>query len=130
MVLPFCLVYFWPGILNVVWVWVNPGFWYLKCFLSALSCGAWVYCEDVSSVLYIFFYFLHTISWLSKCQSCHHIETSRLIYSANQLTGFYMMAPLTFNELIMFRVKREYRFSEFRYEKKVFILSGLLMFVN
>ena len=37
---------------------------------------------------------------LTKCQSCHHIETSQLIYSANQLTGFYMMATLAFNELI------------------------------
>ena len=30
---------------------------------------------------------------------CHHIETSQLISSANQLTGFYMMAALTLNEL-------------------------------
>ena len=34
-----------------------------------------------------------------KRQSCHHIETSQLICSANQLTGFYMMATLALNEL-------------------------------
>ena len=27
-------------------------------------------------------------------QCCHHIETSQLICSAHQLTGFYMMATL------------------------------------
>ena len=37
---------------------------------------------------------------LFQKQSCHHIETSRLICSANQLTGFYMMATLAFNELM------------------------------
>ena len=36
---------------------------------------------------------------LVKRQSCHHIETSQLICSANQLTGFYMIAILAFNEL-------------------------------
>ena len=30
---------------------------------------------------------------------CPHIETSQLIYSANQLTGFYMRETTTFNEL-------------------------------
>ena len=34
-----------------------------------------------------------------KRQSCHHIETSQLVCRANQLTGFYMMATLAFNEL-------------------------------
>ena len=32
-------------------------------------------------------------------QTCHHIETSELISSANQLTGFYMVTTLAFNEL-------------------------------
>ena len=36
-----------------------------------------------------------------KRQSRHHIETSQSICSANQLTGFYMMAALVFNELIL-----------------------------
>ena len=36
---------------------------------------------------------------LIKRQSCHHIETSQLICRANQLTGFYMMTTLAFNEL-------------------------------
>ena len=34
-----------------------------------------------------------------KRQSCHHMETSQLICSANQLTDFYMMATLKLNEL-------------------------------
>ena len=34
-----------------------------------------------------------------KCQCCPHIETSQLISTANQLTGFYMMATLAFNGL-------------------------------
>ena len=38
-----------------------------------------------------------------KRQSCHHIETSQLICSANQLTGFYLMAFLAFNELNTYR---------------------------
>ena len=33
-----------------------------------------------------------------KHQSCHHIEIT--ICKANQVTGFYMMATLPFNELI------------------------------
>ena len=37
---------------------------------------------------------------LIKRQSCHHIETRQLICSANQLTDFYLMATLAFNELI------------------------------
>ena len=38
-------------------------------------------------------------SYLIKRQSCHHIETSQLICIVNQLTGFYTMATLAFNEL-------------------------------
>ena len=37
--------------------------------------------------------------WLIKHQSCHHIETSQLIWRANEWTGFYMMATSAFNEL-------------------------------
>ena len=36
---------------------------------------------------------------LIKRQSCHHIETSQFICSANQLTGFSIIANLVFNEL-------------------------------
>ena len=36
---------------------------------------------------------------LIKRQSYHHIETSQLICSADQLTGFYIMTALAFNEL-------------------------------
>ena len=36
---------------------------------------------------------------LIKPQSCHHIETSQLICREKQLTGFYIMATLAFNEL-------------------------------
>ena len=35
-----------------------------------------------------------------KCQCWPHIETSQLICTANQLTGFYMRATLAFNELM------------------------------
>ena len=35
-----------------------------------------------------------------KRQNCHHIETSQLICSGNQLTGFYMMVTLAFNVLV------------------------------
>ena len=37
---------------------------------------------------------------LIKRQSCHHIEISQMNCSANQLTGFYMIATLVFNELM------------------------------
>ena len=33
------------------------------------------------------------------CQCCPHIRTSPLIFTANQLTGFYMRATLAFNGL-------------------------------
>ena len=36
---------------------------------------------------------------LIKRQSCYHADTNQLICSASQLTGFYMMATLAFNEL-------------------------------
>ena len=41
-------------------------------------------------------------SYLIKRQSYHHIETSQSISSTNQLTGFYMMATVAFNELIWY----------------------------
>ena len=37
---------------------------------------------------------------LIKRWKSHHTETSQLICKANQLTGFYMIATLAFNELI------------------------------
>ena len=36
--------------------------------------------------------FKHTLT--IKCQCCPHIETTQLICTANQLTGFYMRATL------------------------------------
>ena len=39
-----------------------------------------------------------------KCKSCYHIETSKLICSANQLAGFYMMATTAFNDLIIAKI--------------------------
>ena len=39
-------------------------------------------------------------SSINSLNGCHHIETSRLICRANQLTGFYVMASLAFNKLI------------------------------
>ena len=41
---------------------------------------------------------------LIKRQICHHIETSQLIYPANQLTGFYMMTTLAFNGLTLLEI--------------------------
>ena len=35
------------------------------------------------------------------CQGCPHIETSQLICTANQLTGFYMRATLAITRLIL-----------------------------
>ena len=35
------------------------------------------------------------------CQCCPHIETSQLICTANQLTGFYMGATLALNGLML-----------------------------
>ena len=46
-------------------------------------------------------YFASNINGI-KSPSCHHIETIQLICSANQLTAFYMMATLAFNELMDF----------------------------
>ena len=34
-----------------------------------------------------------------KCQCCSHIETSQLICTVNQLTGFYMRATLALDGL-------------------------------
>ena len=36
-----------------------------------------------------------------KCQYCPHIETSQLICTANQLTGFYMRATLAMNAILI-----------------------------
>ena len=43
--------------------------------------------------------FHQLIPYFIKHQSCHHIETSQLICSANQLTGVCRIATLAFNEL-------------------------------
>ena len=32
-----------------------------------------------------------------KCQCCLHMESSQLIWTENQLTGFYMRAALVLN---------------------------------
>ena len=37
-------------------------------------------------------------NYLINCQGCHHIETGPFICSANQLTGFYIMATLACSE--------------------------------
>ena len=63
-----------------------------------------------------------------KHQSCHHIETSQLICTANQLTGFYMMPTLAFNELILLykiklcqkKVVEKLSFNELKIEKVKF----------
>ena len=52
------------------------------------------YCQNAKSLQRF-----SEMSYFIKHQSCHHIETSQLICSVNQLTGFYMIATLAFNEL-------------------------------
>ena len=46
---------------------------------------------------------VHTVQLINlmKRENCHHMETTQLIYPANKLTGFYMMATLAFNELTL-----------------------------
>ena len=41
-----------------------------------------------------------------KRQSCHHIEASQLISRANQLTRFYTMATLAFNDLKLWQKRQ------------------------
>ena len=52
------------------------------------------------------------LNWIIKHQSCHHIETSQLICRINQLTGFYRMATLGFNELKQFSLVKKIYFSK------------------
>ena len=37
--------------------------------------------------------------WPTKCQNYPHIETSQLVCTVNQLSGFYMRVTLAFNKL-------------------------------
>ena len=71
--------------------------------------GTYVIHRDTISVEWVLFEkstrdirLTHEDFWLIKGQNYHHIETSQLIYTANQLTGFYMVATLVcwFNLLI------------------------------
>ena len=39
-----------------------------------------------------------------KCQCCPHVETSQLICTADQFTGFYIRATLAFNGLAMYNI--------------------------
>ena len=43
---------------------------------------------------------------LIKRQSCYHIENSRLIYCANQVTGFYMwqLWRIIFHQMLQIRL--------------------------
>ena len=47
----------------------------------------------------------HFLGQLIKRQSCHHIDTSQMIYKANQLAGFQTMPTLAFNESINYNLK-------------------------
>ena len=67
-------------------------YWFL--FVSLLSC--YLKGRNLRKLNTEYFFFR---SELIKGQSCYHIETSPLICSTNQLTGFYMMVTLAFNEL-------------------------------
>ena len=57
-------------------------------------------------------------AYLINRQNCQHIETSQLICSANQLTGFYIMATLALNELIL-----ETRFRDGHLETRKFMTN-------
>ena len=65
-----------------------------------------------------------------KCQCCPHIETSQLIYKANQLTGFYMKATLAFNGLekdrfLLLRNFEQVRFKSLYHSKNIMqLLEG------
>ena len=58
------------------------------------------------------------IKWLqSNC--CHHIETSRFICITTQLTGFYMIVAMVFNELMIeFKFKAINNNSKILHERK------------
>ena len=62
--------------------------------------------KNVGNILGKFFrrFLKHKLGedYLIKRQSCHHIETSQLIYSANHLTGFYMRGTLVVKGLSKF----------------------------
>ena len=60
------------------------------------------YRSPLNEVLSQFFEIILTRKLLTQRQSCHHIETSKLICRANRLTGFYMMDTLAFKELSNF----------------------------
>ena len=63
----------------------------------------------------------------------HHIETSQLICTANQLTGFYMMATLEFNELIQTsheRLANKYTFRVLASKKTFTLFSPWTLDVN
>ena len=60
----------------------NNKFCFLKCVMKLFKCILYKSSEPI------------------KFQCWPHIETSRLICRANQLTGFYMRATLAFNGLI------------------------------
>ena len=49
----------------------------------------------------------------------HHIETSQLIYRANQLTGFYMMGTLVVKVLIISPICKNKSFHYNSVEKRV-----------
>ena len=44
-----------------------------------------------------------TIKW----QSCYHVEASQMVCPVNQLTGFYMIATLGFNKLLVYKILEE-----------------------
>ena len=54
-------------------------------------------CDHICKELLIW---SHLLKKSFKFHCCHHIESSQLIWCANQLTGFYTRATLEFNGLI------------------------------
>ena len=61
-----------------------------------------------------------------KCQRCPHIDTSQLMCSANQLTGFYMRTTLALDGLSL--LIRDHSFSTYaqNFPKKTRISNPLM----
>ena len=54
----------------------------------------------VFSFMRVTYTFCGLLIKLIKGHGCHYIETNLLIFRANQLTSFYMMTTMAFNELM------------------------------
>ena len=63
------------------------------------SCSSPKHCESVTAAVVTWDW--SQVLWPFNDQCSHHLETSQLIFSANQLTGFYTMGKLVVKGLIV-----------------------------